>query len=115
MESKQKFVSSGVETEFRFEWSGNGIVSVSRKRKFLVSQKRKVLVSWKRIVLVSQKRNSFGVLEMEFCFHMTRKWMFCFLVFFHAYVLTCHGWSKNKIFEQEISLHHHFPVLLTQE
>jgi hypothetical protein len=122
---KQNFVLSGVETEFCFEWSGNRILFrmewkrssllVSWKRKVSVSWKRKVLASWKRKVLVSQKRNSFGVLETEFRFHVTRKQMFRFLVFFCAYVLTCLGWSKNEIFEQEILLHHHFPVLLTQD
>jgi hypothetical protein len=33
-------------------------------------------------------KNSFGVSETEFRFRVTRKWMFCFLVFFCAYVLT---------------------------
>ncbi len=89
VEWKQNFVLSGVETEFCFEWSGNRIVSVSQKQKVLVSQKWKV----------------FGVSETDVLFPGV----------FHAYVLTCHGWSENKIFEQEILLHHHFPVLLAQE
>ncbi len=73
-----------------------------------MSQKRKVFVSWKQKVLVSWNWNSFGVSETEFRFSVTRKWMFRFLVFFH-------GCSGNEIFEQEILLHHHFPLLLTQE
>ncbi len=128
VEWKQDSVLSGVETEFFFEWSWNRIPFwCLGNGKFwrLGNRKFQCLGNGKFWCL---GKISFSVLETEFCFRVTRKWLFCFLVFFCAYVLTYYGWSKNKIFEWEIScrngnkifereilLHHHFPVLLTQE
>ncbi len=69
MEWKQNSVSSGVETEFCFEWSGNGILfrclgngsfGVSETEIFGVLEMESCGVL-ERIVLVSWKRNSVSV------------------------------------------------------
>ncbi len=103
VEWKQNSVSSGVETEFCFKWSGNRIPF-----RCLGNGKFWCIGNGKFWCLRNGKfwcpgKNSFGVSETEFRFCVTRKWMFCFLVFFCAYILTYYGWRENKIFEREIS------------
>ncbi len=70
-------------------------------------------MEWKRNSFGVSETESFGVLETE-SFGVLETDV-SFPGDFCAYVLTCHCWSGNEIFEQEILLHHHFPELLTQE
>jgi hypothetical protein len=107
VEWKQDSVSSGV--EFCFKWSGNRIpFQVEWKQNFVTSgvemefhfgvleMKSFGVLETEFWCLLNGKfwclgKNSFGVSETKFRFHVTRKRMFCFLVFFCAYVLTYYG------------------------